>query len=104
MKMRHEMHIERDSPYFQILEKLCSAPEAVRGVSGVMLNRVFDAPFILAELAENGLIRERGWDKGPGAVWIATEKGEQLFREIAAQPPASGKPHSIGELLAAKGR
>jgi hypothetical protein len=96
--MRREMHIGRDSPHFQILEKLCSAPEAVRGVSGVMLNRVFDAPFVIAELAESGLIRERGWDKGPGAVWIPTEKGERLFREITVQPLASRESPSIGQL------
>ena len=102
--MRREMHIGRDSPHFYILEKLCSAPEAVRGISGVMLNRSFDAPFVIVELAESGLIRERGWDKGPGAVWIPTEKGERLFHKLAAQPLPPQPSPLIDKLPSSKDR
>lgn len=77
------MSIERDSVQFRILEKLCTAPRPVRGVSTVMLNRVFDAPGAIETLAEAGLIEERGWDVGPGAVWIPTAAGECLYEELA---------------------
>ena len=76
------MSIERDSIHFKILEKLCSAPRPVRGVSTVMLNRAFDAIGAIETLAEAGLIEERGWDVGPGAVWIPTEAGECLYDEL----------------------
>ena len=77
------MQIERDSIHLKILEKLCTAPRPVRGVSTVMLNRAFDAPGALAALAAAGLIEERGWDVGPGAVWIPTEAGERLYEGLA---------------------
>ncbi len=77
------MQIKRDSAQFKILEKLCIAPRPVRGVSAVMLNRAFDAPAAIETLAEAGLIEERGWDVGPGAVWIPTEAGESLYEELA---------------------
>ena len=77
------MPIERDSAHFKILEKLCTAPRPVRGVSTVMLNRAFEAPAAIDALAEAGLIEERGWDVGPGAVWIPTEAGECLYEELS---------------------
>jgi hypothetical protein len=77
------MQIERDSAHFRILEKLCTAPRPVRGASTVMLNRAFDAPAAIEALAGAGLIEERGWDIGPGAVWIPTEAGECLYEELA---------------------
>jgi len=48
-----------------------------------MLNRKFNAPRVLEELESNGLIVEKGWDKGPGAVLVATEAGIRLYRELA---------------------
>ena len=77
------MQFERDSAHFRILEKLCTAARPVRGVSTVMLNRAFDAPTAIEALAEAGVIEERGWDVGPGAVWIPTEAGESLYEELA---------------------
>ncbi len=84
------MRIERGSAHFKILEKLCTAPRPVRGVSTVMLNRAYDAPGAIETLAEAGLIAERGWHSGPGAVWIPTEAGESLYDELAA----AGEPRS----------
>ncbi|PCJ59817.1 MAG: hypothetical protein COA65_05040 [Rhodospirillaceae bacterium] len=78
------IHIQRNSVHFRILEALCALPEAVRGITSVMLNRKFDAPRVLVELASNGLIAEKGWDKGPGAVLVATDTGMRLYRELAA--------------------
>ena len=78
------MQVERGSAPFKILEKLCTAPRAVRGVSTVMLNRAFDAPGAIEALADAGLIAERGWHSGPGAVWIPTETGENLYDELAS--------------------
>lgn len=82
------MTIERDSVHFLILERLCSAPKAVRGTSGAMLDRDYNAPAAVAELAALGLIRERGWHNGPGAIWIPTAKGEALHAELAKAPQA----------------
>ena len=77
------IHIQRNSIHFHILEALCALPEAVRGITSVMLNRKFNAPRVLEELESNGLIVEQGWDKGPGAVLVATEAGVRLYRELA---------------------
>ena len=77
------MQIQQDSVHFHILEALCALPEAVRGITSVMLNRKFDAPRVLAELESDGLIAEKGWDKGPGAVLVATEAGVRLYHELA---------------------
>jgi hypothetical protein len=77
------MIIERDSVHFQILERLCSMPKAVRGISGAMLDRHFHADWAVEELAGAGLIAARGWADGPGAVWVPTAAGEALYRALA---------------------
>jgi len=82
------MTIERDSVHFAILERLCSAPKPVRGTSGAMLDRDYQAPWAVDELAAAGLIRERGWHDGPGAIWIPTPEGEALYRRLAESPAA----------------
>ncbi|MCE2509882.1 MAG: hypothetical protein J4G10_02715 [Alphaproteobacteria bacterium] len=79
------MQIQRNTTHFRILEALCTMPKPVRGITAVMLNRQFDAPHILTELESEGLISERGWDKGPGAVLVATPAGERLYHELAAE-------------------
>lgn len=84
------MAIERNSMQFRILERLCSMPRAVRGISGAMLDRHFGAPEAVEALAAAGLIQTRGWADGPGAVWIPSAKGEALYRQLAEgcdQPP-----------------
>jgi hypothetical protein len=77
------MSIERDSVHFRILERLCAMPKPVRGISGAMLERHFDATWAVEELAAANLIAARGWANGPGAVWIPTAAGEALYRELA---------------------
>ena len=77
------MTIERDSVHFRILERLCTMPKPVRGISGAMLDRHFGAPAAVEELAHLGLIQGRGWANGPGMVWIPTAEGEALYRELA---------------------
>ncbi|MEQ9042602.1 MAG: hypothetical protein RLO23_02150 [Alphaproteobacteria bacterium] len=79
------MQIQRNSVHFRILEALCTMPKPVRGITAVMLNRQFDAPEALVELESEGLVSERGWDKGPGGVLVATAAGEQLYHELAAK-------------------
>jgi hypothetical protein len=81
------MMIQRDSVHFQILERLCAVPAAVRGTSGAMLERGFGAPSVIAELERAGLIRERGWHSGPGAVWVPTEEGIALYDQLMAESP-----------------
>ena len=84
------MAIERDSVHFRILERLCSMPRPVRGISGAMLERHFGVGPAVEELAGGGLIAARGWAHGPGSVWIPTEKGEALYHELAngnREPP-----------------
>ncbi|MGH6920841.1 MAG: hypothetical protein ACREJ0_24425 [Geminicoccaceae bacterium] len=76
------MMIERDSVHFQILERMCSMPKAVRSISGAMLDRHFHADWAVEELSGAGLIAERGWADGPGTVWVPTAAGEALFREL----------------------
>jgi hypothetical protein len=77
------MMIERDSVHFQILERLCAMPKAVRGISGAMLDRRFNAVWAVDELAAAGLITERGWANGPGAIWVPTPAGEAIYRELS---------------------
>ena len=77
------MQIERDSVHFRILERLCTMPRPVRGISGAMLDRHFGAPDAVEELASLGLIQGRGWANGPGMVWIPTAAGEALYHELA---------------------
>jgi hypothetical protein len=77
------MMIERDSVHFQILERMCSMPKAVRGISSAMLERHFHADSAVEELSGSGLIAARGWADGPGTVWVPTAAGEALYRELA---------------------
>jgi hypothetical protein len=84
------MMIERNSVHFQILERLCTMPRAVRGISGAMLDRHFHADWAVEELAGAGLIAERGWNDGPGAVWVPTAAGEALYRELAQRAQDGG--------------
>jgi hypothetical protein len=84
------MTIERDSEHYRILERLCSMPRPVRGISGAMLERHFGVGSAVEELAAAGLIGPRGWANGPGAVWIPTAEGEALYHELAEhgrEPP-----------------
>jgi hypothetical protein len=84
------MTIERDSVHFRILERLCSMPKPVRGISGAMLERHFGVGPAVEELAGDGLIVMRGWANGPGAVWVPTAAGETLYREMSEngrEPP-----------------
>ena len=82
------MAIERDSMHFRILERLCTMPKPVRGISGAMLERHFGAPAAVEELASLGLIQARGWANGPGLIWIPTAAGEILYHDLAAGTPA----------------
>jgi hypothetical protein len=77
------MAIERDSVHFRILERLCTMPKPVRGISGVMLERHFGAPDAVEELAGLALIQARGWANGPGMIWIPTAAGEALYQGLA---------------------
>jgi hypothetical protein len=77
------MTIERDSVHFRILERLCTMPKPVRGISGGMLDRHFGAPQAVEELAAGGLIKGRGWANGPGMIWIPTPAGEALYEALA---------------------
>lgn len=79
------MTFARDSIQFQILERLCAMPKAVRGISTVMLNHAFNAPHAIEDLAAAGLIRKRGWDKGPGTLWVPTSAGEDLYARCRAE-------------------
>lgn len=81
------MMIERDSVHFRILERMCSMPKAVRGISSAMLDRHFHADWAVEELAGAGLIAERGWADGPGMIWVPTAAGEALWRELARRAP-----------------
>lgn len=77
------MTVERDSVHFRILERLCTMPKPVRGISGAMLDRHFGAPDAVEELASQGLIQGRGWANGPGLIWIPSAAGETLYHELA---------------------
>ena len=86
------MPIERDSVQFQILARLCGAPKAVRGTSGAMLDRDYNAPWAVDELAAAGLIRQRGWHDGPGAIWIPTPAGEEVYERLIAERAKPAAP------------
>ena len=77
------MEVRRDIVHFAILEALCRMARPVRGISAAMLERHFAAPAAVRDLAEDGLIRERGWHEGPGAIWVPTAAGEALYRRLA---------------------
>lgn len=89
------MTIERDSVHFQILERLCALPRPVRGTSAAMLMRDFDDPRAIDELKEMGLIKERGWHNGPGAILIPTREGEALFEQMENVQPKPAAPRWI---------
>lgn len=78
--------IEKTSKQFKILEHLCRMPKPVRGASAEMLERQHQASEALADLSERGLVRARGWDSGPGRIWVPTEAGERLFAELSHPP------------------
>jgi hypothetical protein len=88
------MAIERDSVHFRILERLCTMPKPVRGISGAMLERHFGAPSAVEDLASLSLIQGRGWANGPGMVWIPTAHGEAVYHELAdrSREPSSFEP------------
>ncbi|MSO65770.1 MAG: hypothetical protein EXQ85_08255 [Alphaproteobacteria bacterium] len=87
-----DLRVRANSRHHKILRKLCDMPKPVRGISDAMLNRAFGAPRAIQELAQAGLIRQRGWHDGPGGVWVPTEAGEEVCRKLAepdeAPPPA----------------
>jgi hypothetical protein len=98
------MAIERDSVHFRILERLCTMPKPVRGISGAMLERHFGAPAVVEDLASLGLIQGRGWANGPGMIWIPTAEGEAAYQALAdggrepfslppLKTPAGSSPH-----------
>lgn len=68
--------LQRQSVHHKILERLCAMAEPVRGIAEAMLNRSFNNPRAIQELAQAGLIRERGWAHGPGGIWVPTKAGE----------------------------
>lgn len=74
--------IERGSVYHKILQYLCSMPKAVRGASEGMLTRHFSDPDAVRELVRMGWLEERGWDSGPGSIWIPSKKGEAICAEL----------------------
>ncbi len=101
------MQIDTDSVHYRILARLCAMPRPVRGISGAMLDRHFEAPDAVEELAAAGLIQARGWANGPGVVWVPTQAGEELCQRLAEsererpafQPvraPANSNPHRPG--------
>jgi hypothetical protein len=89
------MTIERDSIHFQILERLCAAPKPVRGTSAAMLDRDYGAPHAVQDLKELGLVRERGWHDGPGAILIPTSAGEKLYASLADASPRTPSPRWV---------
>ena len=101
------MAIERDSVHFRILERLCTMPKPVRGISGAMLDRHFGAPAAVEELASQGLIQGRGWANGPGMIWIPSAAGEALYQELAdggREGPSFDPAKTPGGASAADGR
>ncbi|MDA0367152.1 MAG: hypothetical protein O2995_02055 [Proteobacteria bacterium] len=49
-----------------------------------MLLRNFKSLRAIQLLAADGLIRCRGWNDGPGGVWVPTSKGEALIEGSGA--------------------
>lgn len=92
------MLIERGSVHFRILERLCRAPKAVRGTSGAMLDRDYNAPWAVDELARAGLITERGWHNGPGAVWLPTAEGMAAFNKLVSEAAGGDTAADPGDL------
>ncbi len=84
------MQIDPNSTAFRVLERLCRLPKPVRSISDVMLNAEFGDPHAVRALAEAGLIRARGWDQGPGTLWVPTPAGERLYAEHAGDAATAG--------------
>jgi hypothetical protein len=97
------MTIEPDSVHFLILERLCSLPKPVRGTSAAMLDRHYNDPRAIDELKAQGLIRERGWHDGPGAILIPTAAGEALYEELANQQVAPVAPRWVNQASSGSG-
>ena len=64
-----------------------STPEGSGGTSGAILDRDYHAPRAVQELKAAGLIRERGWHDGPGAIFVPTAEGEALYARLADSQP-----------------
>ena len=75
---------EKGSTEYEILETLCKMPRPVRGMSESMLLRNFKSLRAIQLLAADWLIRCRGWNDGPGGVWVPTSKGEALIEGSGA--------------------
>jgi len=82
--------LQPQSVHHDILERLCAMPKPVRGIAEAMLNRSFQNPRAIRDLAEAGLIRERGWAHGPGGVWIPTPAGKVALAALRAPAPDVG--------------
>ena len=78
------MDIQHGSVHFQILDRLCAMPTAVRGVSAPMLQRMFGNLEAVEQLVSAGLIRKRGWADGPGSILVPTAEGEALLEKLKA--------------------
>lgn len=78
------MQIARGSVHHQILDRLCTMPKAVRGISAPMLLRLFGSVDAVEDLASWGLIKKRGWSDGPGSVLVPTPAGEALHNDMQA--------------------
>ena len=59
--------LQPQSVHHEILERLCAMAKPVRGIAEAMLNRSYNNPRAIQELAQAGLIRERGNVKAFGA-------------------------------------
>ena len=77
------MRVHHGSVHFEILERLCTMPRAVRGMAPAMLQRTFGDLQSVDELAAAGYLKKRGWADGPGWVWIPTEAGEALYHSMS---------------------
>jgi hypothetical protein len=82
--MNTALDIEAGSIHHKILDRLCAAPKAVRGISEGMLIRIFGEPRALDELAQAKLIHRRGWHDGPGEIWLPTAEGETVCDALSA--------------------
>lgn len=83
------MKIRHDSVQFQILDRLCRMPKAVRGIAPAMLQREFGDLAAVDRLAAKGLVKKRGWADGPGWIWVPTEAGEALHLAMSTAPHQS---------------
>jgi hypothetical protein len=76
------MHIQYGSVHYQILDRLCSMPKAVRGISAPMLQRMFGNAEAVEDLVSAGLVKKRGWSDGPGSILVPTPDGEALLKAV----------------------